>query len=112
VALIATLAIPCTSAQFDLSWWSVDGGGGSSAGGDFTLVGTVGQPDAGLLSGDSFTLQGGFLPGGGVWITSNLVIQHILGLITLTGSALEAANANGVGPVDAADIVTLVNMER
>ena len=36
---------------FDLSWFTIDGGGGISTGGDFSLSGTIGQPDAGVLSG-------------------------------------------------------------
>lgn len=56
------LAIVChsASAQFALNWWTVDGGGGSSTGGVYTVTGTIGQPDAGRLEGGSFTLTGGF----------------------------------------------------
>jgi len=51
---------------FDLSWWTVDGGGGTSSGGSYTLSGTTGQPDAGpALSGGSYTLAGGFWGAGG-----------------------------------------------
>ncbi len=46
--------------DFDVSWYTVDGGGGTSSGGDFVLRGTIGQPDAGDLSGGDFTLRGGF----------------------------------------------------
>ncbi len=46
--------------DFDLSWHTVDGGGGTSSGGDFVLRGTIGQPDAGDLSGGDFPLRGGF----------------------------------------------------
>jgi hypothetical protein len=49
---------------FSLPWYTIDGGAASSHGGDFALSGTVGQPDAGALSGGVFTLAGGF--GGGV----------------------------------------------
>ncbi len=45
---------------FDLTWYTVDGGGGTSSGGDFVLRGTIGQPDAGDLSGGDFVLRGGF----------------------------------------------------
>ena len=45
---------------FDLSWWTVDGGGGSLDGGGYSLSGTTGQPDAGALSGGAYTLSGGF----------------------------------------------------
>ena len=46
--------------DFDLSWHTVDGGGGTSSGGDFVLRGTIGQPDAGDLIGGDFALRGGF----------------------------------------------------
>ena len=47
---------------FDLSWHTVDGGGGTfSTGGGFTLGGTAGQPDAGpVMNGGEFQLVGGF----------------------------------------------------
>jgi len=50
---------------YDLSWHTIDGGGGTSTGGGFALSGTIGQPDAGTMSGGSFTLQGGFWAAGG-----------------------------------------------
>lgn len=49
-----------------LSWATVDGGGGISAGGRFQVRGTVGQPDAGLMEGGAFELRGGFWGGGAV----------------------------------------------
>lgn len=45
---------------YDLSWWTVDGGGGTSTGGNLELTGTVGQPDAGAAAGGTLTLGGGF----------------------------------------------------
>jgi len=48
------------SGGFALTWFTVDGGGGTSSGGDFVLRGTIGQPDAGNLSGGDFTLRGGY----------------------------------------------------
>ena len=48
---------------FSLPWWTVDGGGGVSQGGSYQLSGTIGQADAGLLSGGSYALQGGFWGG-------------------------------------------------
>ncbi len=50
-------------ADFDLSWYTIDGGGNMwSTGGDYELSGTLGQPDAGVLTGGDFTLTGGFWP--------------------------------------------------
>src|SRR5262245_22930603 len=62
VAALAQVEAPGT---FDLSWNTVDGGGGKSTGGAFELAGTIGQHDAGslALTGGSFSLTGGFWPG-------------------------------------------------
>lgn len=46
-------------------WHTVDGGGGASQGDTFTVRGTIGQPDAGVLRGGSYTLSGGFWGGAG-----------------------------------------------
>lgn len=51
--------------SYNLSWWTVDGGGGTSTGGSYILNGTLGQPDAGTVaSGGGYTLAGGFWHGG------------------------------------------------
>lgn len=50
-----------TGGGYDLSWSTIDGGGGTfSTGGEFRLGGTVGQPDAGVMGGGEYILQGGF----------------------------------------------------
>jgi hypothetical protein len=52
-------------ASHTLTWWTVDGGGWTFSRGDgYTLGGTIGQPDAGLLRGGGYTLSGGFWGGG------------------------------------------------
>ena len=51
--------------DYQLLWWTVDNGGGSSAGAAFSLAGAVGQPEAGRqMIGGVFALQGGFWPPG------------------------------------------------
>ena len=56
----------CEGGGFDLTWWTVDGGGGTISGSGYTLEGTAGQPDAGqTLSGGGYTLGGGFWSAGG-----------------------------------------------
>jgi hypothetical protein len=50
-----------TGGGYDLTWSTIDGGGGGSAGGGYQLTGTLGQPDAGAtLSGGGYSLSGGF----------------------------------------------------
>ena len=62
--LVLLLAVSLASAQtgeWDLGWHTIDGGGATSAGGSrFSLSGTVGQPDAGRMSGGMYTVLGGF----------------------------------------------------
>ena len=63
--LPVTVALAQSGGIYDLSWSSLDGGGYTfSSGGAYTLGGTIGQPDAGLLSGGSYTLGAGFWCGG------------------------------------------------
>ena len=50
-----------TGGTYDLTWSSVDGGGATSTGGAFEVLGVIGQPDAALLSGGTFELTSGFL---------------------------------------------------
>jgi hypothetical protein len=54
--LVATSA----HAQYAIDWFTIDGGGGQSSGGAYTLNGTIGQPDAATSSGGRYTLHGGF----------------------------------------------------
>lgn len=51
-----------TGGGYDLSWNTTDNSGGVTfaAGGGYELGSTVGQADAGLASGGSYTLNGGF----------------------------------------------------
>jgi len=64
VAAAATLAAVGAGVDYDLSWYSIDGGGGTSYAVDLELSGTIGQPDAGVMSGGDFELSGGFWVGG------------------------------------------------
>ena len=51
---------------FDLSWWTVDGGGGTSSGGDYSMTGTAGQAEVGVrMRGGAYELAGGFWGAGG-----------------------------------------------
>ncbi len=58
--LLTAVVLAQTSGGVTLPWWTFDGGGGRLSGNAFTLEGTIGQPDAGTLTGRSYTLYGGF----------------------------------------------------
>ena len=61
VLVIATMAQAAGPYQID--WYTIDGGGGTSNGGPYTLTGTIGQPDADWCVGGLYELLGGFWPG-------------------------------------------------
>jgi hypothetical protein len=48
---------------YKMSWFTIDGGGGTSSGGAFGLTGTIGQPDSAKSSSGGYELNGGFQPG-------------------------------------------------
>ncbi len=52
--------VAAAAQNYSIDWYSVDGGGSTSTGGVYSVSGTIGQPDAGVMSGGNFTLQGGF----------------------------------------------------
>ena len=80
VLIIFVSGMALAAGSYDLSWWTVDGGGGSSSGSGYTLNGTLGQPDAGTLaSGGGYTLAGGFWHGG---VAASLETKVYLPLLT------------------------------
>ena len=51
-------------AGYSITWSKIAGGGGTSRSAQYSLTGTLGEPDAGApMSGGSFSLTGGFLAG-------------------------------------------------
>ncbi|MCK5427994.1 MAG: hypothetical protein KAI94_00905 [Anaerolineales bacterium] len=77
VLLVAGAAWAAPQA-FDLSWWTVDGGGGTSSSGDFALSGTIGQPDTSpLMSGGDFTIVGGYWGGGALLAQNQLYLPIV-----------------------------------
>lgn len=47
--------------QYSVDWYKIAGGGGSSAGGQYSLTGTIGQHDAsGMMTGGVYSITGGF----------------------------------------------------
>ena len=62
LVILFSLGLPAIgfAQQYTIDWSTVDGGGGTSTGGVYTVTGTIGQPDAGGMSGGDYALQGGF----------------------------------------------------
>ena len=47
--------------SYSIDWFTIDGGGGTSTGGVYSVSGTIGQPDAGgPMTGGQYSLTGGF----------------------------------------------------
>jgi len=48
-------------AQYAVNWYTIDGGGGTSTGGVYSVSGTIGQPDArGPMTNGQYSVTGGF----------------------------------------------------
>ena len=63
--LLSSVARAQSGGGYDLTWSTIDAGGYTwSEGGGYSLGGTIGQPDAGAISGEGYTLAGGFWGGG------------------------------------------------
>lgn len=60
IAAIVSIAVAQTGGGYDVSWSTIDSGGGAASGGGYTLEGTIGQFDAGVQSGGGYVLEGGF----------------------------------------------------
>ncbi len=77
------------STGYSVDWYTVDGGGGSSVGGLFTLSGTAGQPDASALGGGLYSAVGGF------WHASSDVVASLFHLNWWTVDGGGTTNAAG-----------------
>jgi hypothetical protein len=62
LALILLVLTVClgNAQNYSIDWFTIDGGGGTSTGGVYSVTGTIGQTDPGTQSGGQFSLTGGF----------------------------------------------------
>ncbi len=58
IAAVGLASTALAESQIDRS--TIDGGGGLLQGARFTLQGSIGQPDAGVLAGQTYQISGGF----------------------------------------------------
>ena len=77
IAFVAALIVFCLSTlraqNYSIDWFTIDGGGGTSTNGQYSLSGTIGQPDAGAtMTNGNYSLTGGFWAINGVSVVQNL----------------------------------------
>ena len=61
IILHSSFCLRVQGQSYSIDWFKISGGGGTSTNGQFTLSGTIGQPDAGvMMSGGNYSLTGGF----------------------------------------------------
>jgi hypothetical protein len=63
IAVVSLTVFAASGQNFAVNWFTIDGGGGDSGGGQYVLHGTIGQPDAGAMTGGGYFLAGGFWTG-------------------------------------------------
>ncbi|MEE8526903.1 MAG: hypothetical protein V3T72_23460 [Thermoanaerobaculia bacterium] len=87
LVLVIAFGSPVT-AQQEVPWWTVDGGGQTSSGGSFEVTGTIGQPDAGEMSGGTSTVSGGF------WSSENPFVPVELLFFEISDGRSESSDAD------------------
>jgi hypothetical protein len=66
--LLCAISFAQSPETYDATWYTVDGGGDMwTVGGTYELSGTIGQPDAGMMTGGVYELTGGF------WVSAVVV---------------------------------------
>ena len=97
------IALNLYAQQYTVDWHKIAGGGGTSTNGQYSLSGTIGQPDAGgPMTGGNYSLTGGFWSLISVVQTAglpDLIITHAGNSVTVswavaTGSYTLQQNAN------------------
>ncbi len=120
--LMAAAARAQSGSGYDLTWGTIDGGGGiNSIGGVFSVSGTIGQPDAQVapvMTGGNFQLTGGFWPVANVCYCladmngdgkkDGRDVQLFVGCVLAGGncSCADTDQANGVTLADVAPFVS------
>lgn len=61
LVLLAFLSLSVRAQNYSVDWHTIDGGGGTSTGGVYSVSGTIGQPDAGpTMTNGQYAVNGGF----------------------------------------------------
>jgi hypothetical protein len=117
--LLLALAALGLAGDHTLSWWTMNGGGDTfCAGANLELSGTIGQPDAGVVTGGNFELLSGFWPGVEEFCVGDLdddrdvdladLAQLLSNYGTTSGARYEDGDLDGDGDVDLGDLAALL----
>ena len=61
LSLVLLLPVAGVAQSYSVNWYKIAAGGGTSTNGQYSVSGTIGQPDAGLtMSGGNYAVTGGF----------------------------------------------------
>jgi hypothetical protein len=61
LSVVTVMLSAAALAQYSIDWHTIDGGGGTSTGGVYSVSGTIGQPDAGpKMTNGQYSVTGGF----------------------------------------------------
>jgi hypothetical protein len=89
--VLASMSLAASS-DLALPWWTLDGGGGNSQGGDYVLRSSIGQSEAGpRMSGGNYNLAGGF------WYVVKVEAPIVPPAATLTVTPAETPTETPVG---------------
>ena len=97
VLAMITLAHAQSGGDYSLVWSTIDGGGGTISGGQYALIGTIGQHDSGWSRGDNYEVLGGFLPGAAPCIVEFHDFAKFAELWLVGDPAADVDGVSGVG---------------
>jgi hypothetical protein len=100
------MAVSMVHADYQIDWYTIDGGGGMSSGGIYTLTGTIGQHDASYSQSEIFIVMGGFWPAGPMCIVNLEHFANFAEYWLMTGPGLPADLY-----IDEYDIVNLDDLD-
>ncbi len=120
VSIVGVGAAGLSFAQdYAIDWHTVDGGGEMfSTGGTYELGGTIGQPDAGAMTGGDYSLTGGFWALPPCWCLSDMNndgvrngqdVRAFVECFLAAGSNCACADLQTDGVLDMADVATFVD---
>jgi hypothetical protein len=124
-AFLVAAPVAPAGEPFAIDWYTIDAGGGFSAGATFELDGAIGQHDAGSLAapltGGAFELVGGFWPGAidarctcpgdvnGDGTRDGDDIHPFIACVLL-GSACDCADVDGMTGLTPGDVTAFVDI--